>query len=556
MSAHPCCIRVIPYENDGGDDNQPITMCLYVSTNGNGIPTNVQSFAQKMFVNYRIEFVDLHKRPLSKIFTPLPSSEKRREKELSDLSRKVEENLHLFDKRLNVTAVKASYKVTNSVELDIPCVAVFVLGKTKVPAGETDIKKIKDDNHAFDGVEFDVLEGYYQPAIQAFRASYVDPLRAGFGIGVDRVRHTGTLGGFMEDENGKHYILSNKHVLCPPDARNNDVIVQPSELDYELMCGEAEECLKIVLKSKEIPGSEGLSFIQEDKDKINETRSPAQLEKIEKRVREARQGLEKVKSEKPRAIAKYVHGLQGNVMIELGDKKIQLFVDAAIAELEETEENELKLMHKMCENLYGFVKEQNSTMPNGEIITWEAFVDQLRRKEVSFSKFGRTTGFTDEGRIDDPVEKLFVKILVPESTVPENDPIIPEFSHIPHRFCKDCKFSEDCRKEVVNYDHKSKLDKCTKCQILLKDDDEVRTIWAHNNFVIRKSGNVFCNLGDSGALVFDQQGNAWGLVHGIFEIISRDFIFCLASPLCLTLKALEQASGKKELKLWRVGHSN
>ena len=50
MSTHPCCIRIILYENDG-EDNQPITMCLYVSTNGKGIPDSVKDAAQEMFIN-------------------------------------------------------------------------------------------------------------------------------------------------------------------------------------------------------------------------------------------------------------------------------------------------------------------------------------------------------------------------------------------------------------------------------------------------------------------------------------------------------------------------
>ena len=53
-------------------------------------------------------------------------------------------------------------------------------------------------------------------------------------------------------------------------------------------------------------------------------------------------------------------------------------------------------------------------------------------------------------------------------------------------------------------------------------------------------------------MVFDQDGNAWGLVHGVFDDQTRNFFFGLASPLCLILKALEQKSGKKELKFWRV----
>ena len=104
MSEHPCCIRVIPYESEG-DSNKFITMCLYVSANDMGIPDKVRDAAEKTFVNYDIKVVDLQKRPPGKILKPLLSSEKRRDEELSALSRKIEENIHLFDKRSNVTAV-------------------------------------------------------------------------------------------------------------------------------------------------------------------------------------------------------------------------------------------------------------------------------------------------------------------------------------------------------------------------------------------------------------------------------------------------------------------
>ena len=510
MSTHPCCIRVIPYENDG-EDNKPITMYLYVSTNGKGIPDNVKEDAKKMFVNCRIEFVDLQNRHLSKIFIPLPSSEKRRKEEISNLSRKIEENLHLFNNRLNVTAVQASYKVTNSEEQDIPCVAVYVLGKSKIPAGETDIKKIKHDNHVFDGVEFDVLEGYYQPAIGASQASYVRPLRAGYGIGVEGTDGGGTLGGFLEDETGKHYILSNQHVLRPRHADSN-VILQPADSDYETMRCKAEEDLNAVLRTKN-------TLTQEEKDD-----HPQLIKIIEEKEAKARKSLEEIESKRPRAIGTYVDGLQRNESIQLDNKNVQIFVDAAIAELNETEETDLKSMSHVYSPLYGFEVTQNTAMPNGEIVSWKSFVDQLRRtdSELSFNKTGRATGFTNDGRVDQAVGQLYVTILDTENTVPVDDPIASAFCHIPYKFCKDCKFPGDSLEQIR---HKKMVEpmECAKCHKKLNNEDQVDLFWTRNCFVIRNYRRAFCKSGDSGALVFDEGGNAWGLVHGVFDDQTRDF---------------------------------
>ena len=136
--------------------------------------------------------------------------------------------------------------------------AVFVLGKTKIPAGETDKEDIKEhDDHVFNGVEFDIFEGYYQPSDEGPKASYyVYPSLAGFGIGVKET-DGGTLAGFLEDETGKHYILSNEHVLRPPEA-DSGVIIQPAQSDYDVMWQEAKEYYgKLVEKARaQDPGAE------------------------------------------------------------------------------------------------------------------------------------------------------------------------------------------------------------------------------------------------------------------------------------------------------------
>ena len=204
-------------------DTQSLTVCLYVDTDGNGVPRHVENAAEEMFASCEIKCVDLQRRPLSEVVSRLPSCKRKKRKEIFDLSRKIEHNLDVFENRLNVTAVCASYKVTDAVEKEIPCVTVFLLGKGKIPAKETDIQKIKKDNsHLFDNAEFDVVEGYYRPAYGSSpQMEYAFPLRGGVGIGVQGIPGAGTLGGFLEDENGECYILSNYHALNPPKPGSN-----------------------------------------------------------------------------------------------------------------------------------------------------------------------------------------------------------------------------------------------------------------------------------------------------------------------------------------------
>ena len=545
MSEHPCCIRVIPYESEG-DSNKCITMCLYVSANDMGIPDKVGDAAKKMFVNYGIKVVDLQKRPPGKILKPLLSSEKRRDEELSALSRKIEENIHLFDKRLNVTAVQASYKVIGSEELDIPCVAVFVLGKNKFPAGETDIKKIKDDNDPlFKDVEFDVLEGYYQPTIDALQACHVSPLQSGFGIGVEGTDGAGTLGGFLEDEDGKHYILSCQHVLHPRGAHISHDILQPAMCDFIEMKEEAVEELDKVLNT----GVEGLRLTQEDRD-ILRTNYPRKMRNIEKREREAREKLEEIESKKPRAIGTYVGGLQKNVEIE----RVQFFVDAAIAVLHEEEEDDLTSMSQLYCGLYGYEKRKNVSKPNGDFVELKD-LDKLSTdySELRFHKSGRTTGLTKDAFIDQSDKELFVNTYNFNTPTynfnsPTDPPITP-ICHVPYYLCKDCKFLDDDQEKEIDCNQKMTEYKCVKCK---KEIDQVSPFWARNCLVIRNHcGNAFCSHGDSGSLVFDEDGKAWGLLHGVFIDLSRNYLFGLASPLCVTLKALEDQFEIK-LKLWRV----
>jgi hypothetical protein len=517
-----------------------------VDTDGKGIAKDVKHAAKDVFANYHIEFDDLQRRPLSKIVTPLPSSKKQKEKELSDLSRTIEKSLYSFENRLNVTAVHASYKVTDSIEQDIPCVTVFVLGKGRVPAGETDIKEIKQLND----YPFDVAEGYYQPAVGSSLEAYASPLEGGVGIGVQGVHGAGTLGGFLEDDEGKCYILSNEHVLHPGELGDNGVIVQPSESDHRTMyCNASVNFEEVSRKIKKLPGAEKLGLTQEQIYQMNKESRPNLVTKMEQKIKEAKDYLVKIEGNLPRPIGNYVCGLKDNVEVDLGDSKVNIYVDAAIAKLEEGHLSDIADYKNLEDEtnrcpLYGFEtnkywKTGINKFPKDETVDMKNFVKEIRRtqdSELSFMKVGRTTGFTDGGRIDVLAETIFVNG-------------IPSLTDVQFQYCNDCIQSVSADREIY-WSEFILSRECARCGNELNNGDEVESFWLHNCFAIRKKcGEAFCKRGDSGALLFGNDGRACGLIFGIFKDLSRDLVFCLASPLGVTLKALEEKSGKK-LKLW------
>ena len=105
---------------------------------------------------------------------------------------------------------------------DIPCVTVYVLGKGKIPAGETDILEMTK----LDDYPFDVVEGYFQHCRDPKLYTCDPPLHCGVGILVESdEKSAGTLGAFLEDGDGKRYILSCQHVLCP-----NENSVNPNQV--------------------------------------------------------------------------------------------------------------------------------------------------------------------------------------------------------------------------------------------------------------------------------------------------------------------------------------
>ena len=217
MSAYPFCLGAVPYEAKA---EKPLIMCLYVDTEDKEIPNDFSEAAYEQFANYEVEFYDFHKAhkwPSGKIFTPNSLSEKEREEKLSEVNEAIEKSFHLFENRLNVTAIQASFKVVDFIEQEERCVRVFVFEQGRIPAGETPFPE------TVEGIDVDVAEGYYQPACGDDSTNDMSPLRGGSEISVSGKFYLGTLGGFLKDEEN-HYIISCQHVLSD---LNVDSIVHP-----------------------------------------------------------------------------------------------------------------------------------------------------------------------------------------------------------------------------------------------------------------------------------------------------------------------------------------
>ena len=221
MFAHPFCLAAVPYENKDTQAQKPLTMCLYVNSGGKEIPNDFKDAAHETFANYKVIFDDFYKRPRSKPITRISLSKNEREKKLSEVNKAIEKILHLFEDRLNVTALQASFRVVNSIEQEIPCVRVFVLKKGSIPVGETAFPRTVEEV----GCELDVAEGYFQPTHGATSTKCMSPLRGGAQISVKEKYYAGTLGGFLKDNEGKHYIISCHHILYDPDESS---IVHPA----------------------------------------------------------------------------------------------------------------------------------------------------------------------------------------------------------------------------------------------------------------------------------------------------------------------------------------
>lgn len=525
----------MPYETDCDiRQSKSISMRLYVHTDGKGIPDDFKKAGEAFFSDYQVTFVDLQRRPLSNVCTRLAPCEKGKQKELKALTKIIEKNLHVFENRLNITAVQASYKIVKSVEQNTACVAVYVLEKGRIPAGEDDFMKTKK----LDNYPFDIVEGYYQPCNVS-----ACPLSSGVGIAAENDHNSaGSLGGFLEDESGKYYILSCQHVLRPflNNNEQSDIIVQPAEIDYQKDVAAAyqslEECrstLKNLKKKQDI-------YTSDDESRIHQRR----INRTEKERKILEENYKTRADSKPRPIARYCFGLRQNEEVEInGSTRASIHIDAAIAELMEDEVLEMTIDKDTDSNrctVFGFkINKDVGFAPTGEIVDLREFEDE--QHDLQFMKIGRTTGLTDGGQVE--ISYFHVNVTGYEAST-----CAGTLLNVPYMlYCGNCRSQNNENKVDLSYFRGTQL--CAKCRGEIRNKENTSALWACNCLAIRKRKKPFCEKGDSGALVFDEKGRAWGMVFGVFEAESIDCVFGLASPLCVTLQALEERLGEK-LTLW------
>ena len=511
-------------------------MYLYVNTVGKGITEDLEQAARVLFAdNYCVEFVDLQRRPLCPTAIRLPQSKKNKEKELEELSSIVDEKFHVFDGRLNVTGVQASYKVVDSCEENVPCVTVFVLGKGKIPLGESEM-----DGSLLD-VKLDIVEGYPQPCDSSYK-SYASPLFGGVGIGIEKSKKAGTIGGFFmdENENEKRYLLTCEHVLRPPGVKDpRSKVVQPAEIDFKEELAEAEAAVAAHKKR-----------LKKQKEKLKYCR-PEKLGRYNDRVTKTLKKLKKVQREKkdledlePRSIGSYVCGFRGNELIEIdANKHLRVHVDAAIAELCEDEVSEIEAekgdeSEDECCPLYGFKNNNAGFSPTGRILDLSELSDVPVNRLM---KIGRTTRLTGDGRLSKT--KMLIKY-IPSS----QGMCAGNLRNVPFEiYCNSCREVTDENQVDMNCILEIRCHSCNRKIEKQTLDSSVE--WAQNCMVIERPEESFCKAGDSGALVFDNKGRALGMVFALFNFNDASVPYSLASPLSATLQVLEKISGKK-LKLW------
>ena len=395
---HDECVRVLPYK---GKDGQ-LVVGLYVYYGKSGIPKELEPAAEESFgdMDVNLEWFDLYNKSWRVLnVTPLeyPSGKPNRLKpeKGDEISATIRKNLDIFSKHRNITAVQPSFKVTKTKQTADPCIAVYVLGKGRIPLGESEIPR------TIDGFPVDIVDGFWLEAVETWKPNEAqkqcEGLPLGISIGIKGVEGCGTLGAIVEDGKnpGVLYALSCDHVLNSHTEQKT--IIHPGLNDYQnnLRCMFKD----FVALSDFIPGpycldNESIDDLQEtenmlarlenlcqanknnmdllesnqtdpyayditDQDKLRKfnyffkdgeksrEELVANLKQKVSTLPELKRAIEESLEKKPRNVATYTTGIKGNE--SCGDK--YYFIDAAIAEVnnDEVETNRREFCMRMRE---------------------------------------------------------------------------------------------------------------------------------------------------------------------------------------------------------------
>ena len=530
---HKECVRVLPYF-DGGHTK----VHFYVFSGKSDVPQKLQDAAQECFgeMKVKLEWFDLYNDATeilkaTRIEFPSGKLERLNESQIYEINEAINKNLHVLVKHRNITAVQASFKITNSKQTKRPCIAIYVLGKGSIPLGEFQFPRTLGD------YDVDVVDGFW------FRTGKDDPwkpekgqeprevLRLGASIGVRGEKGCGTLGAILESD-GNFYALSCDHVMKHPQRE----IIHPAQDDYlnylNYHLQEYAKQIRYIIKREqryilETQLSYGiLKEVEPLNQKFQELKSikkdhfdqqRAREENVEEANRHER-ALERGLRTQPRVIGRYNAGISHNV--EWTNNQ-EYFIDAAIALLNSEEVDSLRNID--LPEVIGTVK-----LPSGRFTSrFTAFGD--------LCKSGRTTEFTENGCHARPNMYLRDTSYQLNARYPNLVNIVKQVS-----LCQGCFEASGVQDDLTRT-----LPPCSYCEedrITLRD-----SVWWKNCLCIDcpydpATGERFSAEGDSGAVIFEIEGDGSLLGFGIiFARQCHSYGPCtLASPLRPALETLSR----------------
>ena len=511
---------MLPYLQNGD-----VEIHLYIYSDRSGIPTELKNAAEAFLgqKGWKLKWRDLYNDAFNLLEVTsieYSSGEPSRleASKVDEIDAIIDNHLHIFSKHRNVTAVQPSFKVTNSIQTQEACIAVYVLGKGKIPLGESEVPC------TIGPYPVDIINGFcvkisdqYEPTEAHEQKEF---LRLGASIGVNGKQSSGTLGAIVEDVNsGTLYALSCDHVMYDADKKE---IIHPgldvylNYLRYHL--GEYEGWIKRVTgRDDNLPqlddslGETELRQLFIDlkgrNQEMNITGSMPTHKLTKMRYHEGM--LEEAFGKQPRVVAKYHAGVRRNVQ-----NAEEHFIDAAISELNKDEVQKVKAETEVV--IIG-----TNHYPSGECLPANAEVEDL-------FKSGSATGFTQSGRhvyeLGDRPTYIRAKRNGSWTDVR----------------CINCSKSVPAQSQGLDL-----IGPCEQC---------MPQKWLKRCLCIRGK-EPFCDNGDSGAVIFEKRGNELespGFAIIFAELETQYFKFAIASPLEIALKALSQKVSDRDGKLCQL----
>ena len=528
-------MRVLPYE-----ENDQMEVHLYVFSGESGIPESLKEAARKCFgeMDARLKWLDLYNDAayvlnVTAVEYPSGVPQVLKASQVDEINKIINQNLHVFDKHRNITSVQASFKVTDSKETGIPCITVNVLGKGHIPIGES---KFPGEIGSY---PVDVVQGFWFRTSDPWSPNEAqtpgEELRFGASLGVKDEDASGTLGAVVRDEtSGTLYALSCNHVMQHAEKLE---IIHPGLNDYrnylqyhlneykssvgrivEQGCSE----MKFSVEGLQEPEmKEKFEALKEKKDNYLQESGPEEYTiSILAPIMKHETALQRGFSKQPRIIGTYVTGLRRNV--QLSDGK-EYFIDAAVAKLNEVEVIRLK-KNKIA------VVIGTGNYPSGECCP--AITEDFIKTKPELCKSGRTTGYTEKGRLAEA--PIFMK----PSLCRKGSGALHDVQM--HNYvCQVCAQEQTTQSPVEEIQGSQ-----FSCKMCGKDE-----VWWKNCLCVEGRSRIsnFVAPGDSGAVIFEKKRrdeNAVVFLSGVGILFAQHEnqykLYGIASPLDVVLKALSQ----------------